>query len=329
MKLLILSILSVALFGYARSLNINSRQDIDLEFDKVSLEPIKNILAEPEVSAQTEVIKARETQLQGGPLNNDGPVKEINKYKSFTAAFMVITMSEIGDKTFIIAAILAMRNPRMIVFLGASSALVLMTVLSAALGYAVPNLIPRSVTQWLAGILFLVFGLKMLKEGYEMTGDETSKEMSEVEEELQEMQRAGKKIDDQTVEEGNVYDDDDGVLDHSMKSKDVSMLISLQNLASLLLTPVFVQTFVMTFLAEWGDRSQIATIALAASEDFVFVSLGASIAHCLCTGAAVLGGRLLASKISIRTVTIVGALGFIAFAFITFYYAREDQALKS
>lgn len=30
--------------------------------------------------------------------------------------------------------------------------------------------------------------------------------------------------------------------------------------------PVFVQTFMMTLLAEWGDRSQIATIALAASK---------------------------------------------------------------
>jgi len=37
------------------------------------------------------------------------------------------------------------------------------------------------------------------------------------------------------------------------------------NLMNLLFSPVFVQTFIMTFLGEWGDRSQIATITLAAA----------------------------------------------------------------
>ena len=37
------------------------------------------------------------------------------------------------------------------------------------------------------------------------------------------------------------------------------------NLLNLLFSPVFVQTFIMTFLGEWGDRSQIATITLAAA----------------------------------------------------------------
>lgn len=48
----------------------------------------------------------------------------------FLASLSVIIVSEIGDKTFFIAAIMAMKHSRLTVFLGAISALVLMTILS-------------------------------------------------------------------------------------------------------------------------------------------------------------------------------------------------------
>ena len=70
----------------------------------------------------------------------------------------------------------------------------------------------------------------------------------------------------------------------------------------------------MTFLAEWGDRSQLATIILAAREDVTGVTLGAVLGHALCTGLAVLGGRMIAQKISVKT----GKSYFISFAQIKF-----------
>jgi len=64
---------------------------------------------------------------------------------------------------------------------------------------------------------------------------------------------------------------------------------------------IFVQAFTMTFVAEWGDRSQITTIILAARENLYGVILGGIIGHAICTGLGVIGGRIIAQKISVRT----------------------------
>ena len=66
--------------------------------------------------------------------------------------------------------------------------------------------------------------------------------------------------------------------------------------------------------AEWGDRSQIATVSLAAVYNPVGVTIGAVIGHMLCTGTAVVGGQLLAMRISQRTVAVAGGVLFLMFA---------------
>lgn len=64
---------------------------------------------------------------------------------------------------------------------------------------------------------------------------------------------------------------------------------------------VLIQAFSMTFLAEWGDRSQLTTIILAARDNVYGVIVGGVLGHSLCTGLAVIGGRMIAQRISVRT----------------------------
>jgi putative Ca2+/H+ antiporter (TMEM165/GDT1 family) len=238
---------------------------------------------------------------------------------SFGLSFLMIIFSEIGDKTFLIAALMAMKHPRIVVFTAALASLIVMSILSAILGHAVPTLIPKHMTAFLAGGLFLIFGVKMLKEGLEMEKGTASvqNEMAEVEAELQEKSRdrsssLSRKLESGTLRSHTLQrstsspslsdsDEDDYASARGMsKGKKVGALEGVQNLAGLLLSPAWVQTFVMTFLGEWGDRSQIATIAMAAGQDYWFVTIGAITGHTICTGFAVIGGRMLASRISVR-----------------------------
>ncbi len=105
---------------------------------------------------------------------------------AFFASISVIVVSEIGDKTFFIAAIMAMKHSRFTVYAGAVFALFLMTLLSAMLGNIVTKLIPKTYTYYASSLLFAIFGLKMLREGWQMSNTDASEEYEEANSALKE-----------------------------------------------------------------------------------------------------------------------------------------------
>lgn len=213
----------------------------------------------------------------------------------FVKALIIIIISELGDKTFFIAAIFAMKHKRTIVFAGAIGALALMTALSVAIGFAT-MIIPRQITFYGSVGLFAVFGVKMLHEGYTMDAAESQEELEEVEGEL-------KKKDDELEKAKTVGDLESG-------GGSAPAMTFRQKVFSCF-SPILLQSFTLTFLAEWGDRSQITTIIQAASEDAWGVLFGATLGHSICTGIAVIGGRMIAQRISVKTVTLIGGLFFL------------------
>ncbi|KAJ1548328.1 hypothetical protein HK405_003649 [Cladochytrium tenue] len=82
------------------------------------------------------------------------------------------------------------------------------------------------------------------------------------------------------------------------------------------LYPVLVQAFVLTFLAEWGDRSQIATVVLAGAHDPVAVVIGSLLGHALCLLIAVVAGKALARHLSERAITAGGSALLFVFGVI-------------
>lgn len=51
---------------------------------------------------------------------------------------------------------------------------------------------------------------------------------------------------------------------------------------------------------------------------------GGVIGHFICTGVAVIGGRMVATKISVRTVTLIGGVVFLSFAFYALMMRPND-----
>ena len=213
--------------------------------------------------------------------------------EAFTTALSLITASEIGDKTFFMAVILASRYPRKPVFMGVVTALAAMTILSVWIGQLIV-LLPKLFSQYLppslsflnqisiervAALLFLIFGIKLLYSARKMSAQTDIEVMNEAEE---------------AIEDG----------ERKFKQRNTTWKI-------------FIESCVLTFIAEWGDRTQFATITLAASKDSIGVMLGGILGHTICALIAVIGGRAIASHISERTITIIGGILFIILAIVS------------
>ena len=154
-----------------------------------------------------------------------------------------------------------------------------------ALGFVVPNLISKNTTHNAATLLYTFFGLRLLYIGWQSKEGGTQEEFEEINDKLD------KSGDDKWTNRN-------------------SYLRKLRHV----LNPIFLEAFILTFLAEWGDRSQIATITLATHKNPVGVTVGGILGHSVCTGCAVIGGQLLALKISQRTVAFFGGAVFLMFA---------------
>ncbi|XP_027366034.1 protein PAM71-homolog, chloroplastic isoform X3 [Abrus precatorius] len=195
----------------------------------------------------------------------------------FTAAFTLIFVSEIGDK----------------VLLGAMGALALMSILSVVIGrifQSVPAQFQTTIPigAYAAVALLLFFGLKSIKDAWDLPSDVVKKGDNSIPE-LDELAEA-----EELVKE---------------KASD-----GLSNPLEIIW-----KSFSLVFFAEWGDRSMLATIALAAAQSPWGVASGAIAGHLLATSIAILGGAFLANYISEKLVGYLGGGLFLIFAVATLF----------
>jgi len=171
----------------------------------------------------------------------------------FLLSTAIVALAEMGDKTQLLALLLAARFRKPVPIL---VAILLATLinhgLSAVLGQWVTTVIGPEVLLWIVSIGFIAMAVWMLIP--DELGDENAS--------INKWQKFG----------------------------------------------VFGATFVLFFLAEIGDKTQIATVALAARFDSVFwVMLGTTLGMMLANAPAVFLGDKLANRLPISLIHKIGA----------------------
>lgn len=204
--------------------------------------------------------------------------------KPFTEAFGVVFLSEFGDKSMFATALMAMKYNPLIVCIGALAALTVMTFIACFLGQLM-HYLPATITHYSTIALFVVFGLQMILQS--------------------------RQLPDTPGGSGGERADAEEMVAEASIAKVQSPLSVLAKVSSLI------------FVAEWCDRSMLATMALAASSNTVAVIGGATFANIVCTGLAVCAATLVASKISERMVALVAGILFEVFAVFTWFEGPE------
>lgn len=212
----------------------------------------------------------------------------------FAKSLCMVGVAELFDKTWFMGLILAFRYSPMSVFVGSFAALFLHTILAAAFGYAFAMLLKPYVVDFLAASLFLIFAVMYTRDSYQADADSDliASGREEAAEDMGEEEPADETLPTYGVAGG----------------KGAPKRARAQ-------AGAVVKSFVAVFIAEWGDRTQIAMIGQHASQPLVPVFLGSCVAFFLLTLSAVGAASMLrGQKISERHVFAVVAACFYVFA---------------
>ena len=175
----------------------------------------------------------------------------------FLLSTAIVALAEMGDKTQLLALLLAARYQKPIPIL---IAILLATLInhgvSAMLGQWITTVLSPDILLWIVSLGFIAMAVWML----------IPDELGDEDENINKWQKYG----------------------------------------------VFGATFVLFFLAEIGDKTQVATVALAARFDSIFwVTAGTTLGMMLANAPAVFIGHKLAEKLPISLIHKIGALIFL------------------
>jgi len=95
-------------------------------------------------------------------ISKDDGEKETKQKNPFIAAFLIIMLTEWGDKTQIAAAIFATQYDAIFVFIGTITALLILSLIAIFFGKVISTRLNKKIVNKIAGIVFIILGLTFI-----------------------------------------------------------------------------------------------------------------------------------------------------------------------
>jgi putative Ca2+/H+ antiporter (TMEM165/GDT1 family) len=156
-----------------------------------------------------------------------------------------------------------------------------MNLIAILAGYTVILFVPREVIDWIGFFCFLFFGLYWVYEGMKM---ESKSVKEEYEEEMQETEANYNLVNDQE--------------NNNQKST----------------WKLCFELFAFLCISEFGDKSEISTVTIAAVYNLYAVLMGTMIAYFFAIAIAAFLGHYVGQYLTEKMMSIIGGLLFVGFA---------------
>lgn len=193
--------------------------------------------------------------------------------EAFLTSLGLVTLGEIGDKTQLLALMLAVRFRKpWVIILGILAATLLNHTLAGFVGGWIRSTVPPEMLGWILGVAFIAMGIWVL-------------------------------VPDKMEESEHIKNT--GTNTSAYK--------------------IFLLTLTTFFLAEMGDKTQIATVGLAARfDDLPAVIAGTTIGMLVADVPAIWAGHYIATKLPLKLIRQIAALFFVIVGICTLFFGLPN-----
>ena len=237
---------------------------------------------------------------------------------SFVYSLSFIFIADITDKSVFLIILLSKRLSSLALYIVSLTSVLLMNYLSILLGYYLPKFISHIYMEIIAFILFTTFGIISLiesrKEDEKLNNliELSKKEANDSENDYLLM---GEEL------ETDLESNKELLLPSILSNNSISNINNNNELNIGLIMGIF---FTLC-LSDFGDKSQIAIITMAAIYNIYGIILGSTIALIGTITLAVLFGKWISEKISPKKLLFIGGFIFLAFGIETLYNIIEGK----
>ena len=173
---------------------------------------------------------------------------------------IVVGLAELGDKTQLSTLLLASKTEKHLhLFLGVILAFLIVDGIAILAGEWITHIAPKSLIKILSGVVFIIFGLLMLRN----------------------------------------------------KREEIKSNYYFEN--------PFYSGFILIFVSEWGDKTQIAAGLFATKYSGLMVLIGVIMALSLLSIIAIYSGKFISDKVNSKTLAKIAGISFILLGIAFFF----------